>query len=340
MNGLGVKIKIIISLFAVATVLVTAIVILNYVKMGKKPAGEKSLPQTIDKDEAEERFLQAFENWGFSEAWIKSYKVNSRKIKTDKIYRITFPRNISIDFILLELNELFSNTENAKVFSKDLTKKRKTEINVEIAGAPVIIAYAKTDRKLYRENIYASIILDGREDEIENVINLQLQPTDFAKSVLINVGGEYLKPAQKLKSNGFDCAFLIDDGIEEYRYSLSSDLSRDELKSSVKRIVNDFGKENIYFYNERSKLANSPHFEFVKKHFGEYVKLLGFSYITDLTKKKDAVEIKAAIKLLITSGKQKVFLLKKSVYDSLEKFFTDLTKKGVVFLDAKTYISG
>ncbi len=340
MKDFGVKIKIIISLFAVATVLVTAIVILNYVKSEKKKTQVKPVAKTIDKEEAEEKFLQAFANWGFSEAWIKSYKVSSREIKTDKIYRITFPRNISIDFILLELNELFSNTKNAKVFSKDLTKKRKTEINIEIAGTPVIIAYAKTDRKLYRENIYASIILDGREDEIENVVNLKLQPNDFAKSIMINVGGEYLKPARKLKSNGFDCAFLIDDGIEEYRYSLSSDLSRDELKSSVKRIIRDFGKENIYFYNEHSRLANSPHFEFVKKRFRKYVKFLGFSYITDLTKKEDLVEIKAAIKLLITSGKQKLFLLKKNTYDSLGKFFTDLTKKGVVFLSAKTYISG
>ncbi len=328
------KIKIIVSLFAVATLLVAAILILNYVESeanGKNEA-KKRASATVYPAEAKRKFLSAFEIWGFDEDWIVAVKVDPKKNETGEIYRITFPKNVPVDFILLELNEIFLREKNVKVFAKDLPKRRKTKIIVKTGPVVAVAAYAETNGKLERKNIFASFVYDGRESDAE-----EFRPNNFVKTVLIRIGSEELKKAKLLKKNGFACAPIIDDEISEYKYSLAPSLSTKELNSSVYRIVRDFGKDEIYFFDSKSELCRAASFEYVKKRFRKYVRFLNLNYMHDLCGKSEA-EIKTAVRLVLKSEKANVFLLSPEQFIPLRKFFTELWKKGVRFLPLTDYV--
>ncbi len=336
------KVKIIITLFAVATILVTAILILNYAKVSRNEKAENSARKEvyeISRSEIKRDFFRAFENWGFESAWIKSVKVDSLKNGVPEIQRVEIPKGVTTDFILLELNSLFLPYKSVSVFAKDLPKRRKTEIKILQDGKTIVLAYAKRNGKLIRKSPRLALILNAVDEIPDGEL---LRNDEFKRTVLLPINSETKAFAEKLsrgnKNLSLECAFLLNDDISEYKYSLSPELSAAELKASVRRIVGDFGKNRIYFYDPESELARAIHFEFVKKRFRKYAKLLSFSAVKNLTG-KSKTETETAIKLILTGQTSHLVLIDFETYNSLKEFFVGLWKKGVKFAGVERYVN-
>jgi hypothetical protein len=328
------KIKIIYSLFAVSALAVAAIVVLNNFDFGKNSdignTVKSKVKITSEKIKAD--FAKAFQNWGVADEQVKFIKVDEKRNEVGEIARIVLPKDVTIDFILLELNDLLGNVSGVNIFAKDLPRRRKTEIKILANNKPLFIAFIREDKTLRRKTFDAVLIFDGRDGNFDK----NLPESDFVKTAIIPINSAV---AQKIK-NGvevkFDYAPVIDDEISEYKFSLEASLSKAELNASVSRILNAFGKDKVYFYDEHSELCSSPHFDYVKKRFERYCKIVPFSAITNLSN-KTLSEAKAVIRLIIKGEKPNVFLLRNSQASALDDFFTSLWKKGVRFLTLTQY---
>ncbi len=323
-----IKIKIIFTLFAVALLLVAAIIIFKYTNTTSKKNQSKKIQnqQIINLEEIEKKFNQAFENWGFRKEWVSAIKVDKQKNIVDKIYRIKVPRDVTIDFILLELNSLLDKYPKLKIVAKDLTLKRKTEIRIFENKKLTILAFAKKDYKTIRAKIPVALIIKSDEISADKLSSLPL----FIKTILVPIKSDKLNLIRKITEANIDYIPVIDDEISEYKYSLGEDLTKRELNNSVYRILHDFGKNKIYFYDNSSELCSLPHFEYVKLLFKKRTKIYNLDLITNLLKKNSS-EVKTAIQLVISGDKPNLFLLELKQFTLNRNFFVSLWKKGVVF---------
>ncbi len=335
--NVGVKIRIISFLFAVASLLVAAIVFFAYLKKDAEntPAKKSKYSATeISASKIRQKFELAFDTWGINPEWRKKFKVDKTKNEVDEIYRVELPRDVTVDFILLELNNIFAAYKNIEINGADLNKRRKTEIKINYNGVPVIIAYVKKNFKEIRTKRYVAIVLDAREMGEERMKALK---RDFVKTYLFRIGSDEKTLAEKAKKDKLDAAFVIDDNIDEYKYSLDASLTKGELKASISRILRDFGKDKIFFYDERSELCRQPHFEFVKKIFSKHAVLLPMKTATNF-EEKTVDEIKAAFLLKIKSDEPKIFLINAEKEEQLSDFLVLQWKKGVRFLTLGNYV--
>ncbi len=322
----GVKFKIIYSLFVLAALLLLANTLIT-----RKPQRRLPLKHTeeINDFSYDQKFLKVLSDWGLDNNWIKKVKVNSTKSASGFIYQIELPRDVTPDFILVDLRKIFDKKDE-KVVAEDLVKRRKTLVKIFSSDNLMIEAFIRRNNLRKRELKLVTFCVDERDFNAEKVkADIELvTPLTF----LFRPEKEVLKYVNEIREHKHSFAILLDDRISDGDFDLFSSEDRFVLKMAVEKLVNTFGKDIPYVYDNNSMFYKSVSFNYLRDKFKELygISLLSLGRITDLTSKNHE-DISSIVKIYLAGSGPNIFLIEDNQLESLRPLFSALWKKGIRF---------
>ena len=235
--------------------------------------------QEISRDEIEEKFLTALDNYGIIQEWVT--RSTSKKNLSDSleyIYKIKFPSEISIASFIKDVN---SNIVDQSVEIESIEQRNFSNSEIKIYSNKILKLVAKLihNRKIKREySEYRFIVKidDQINDEMFNELSklylnyaIAFIPSEFSSEVQEKLERDYM--------------VLLNDEIDDSQFILDEDYSKQRLVNVIKEIIITYGRNTIYLIDETSILYNSKIYSLIKEEFEKRgIKILSLNFITQL----------------------------------------------------------
>ncbi len=257
--------------------------------------------QELSKNEIEEIFLSTLIDYGLIGDWI--LKVTSKKSVSDSLkyfYKIRFPKDISIASFIKDVNASFVKQP---VVVESIEQRNYSNSEIKIFSNNTLKLNAKLihDRKIKREYAEFGFIVkidDQISDEaLDGLSKLYFNytvafiPSEFSSEVLDEIESDYI--------------IILNDEINDSRFLLDEDYSKQRLVNTIKEIIITYGRKAVYLIDESSILYNSKIYSLIKEEFEKRgIKVLPLNSITSL-KAESEIQLKSLFEFYATSLKGK-----------------------------------
>ena len=257
--------------------------------------------QEISRNEIEEKFLTALDNYGIIQEWVT--RSTSKKNLSDSleyIYKIKFPSEISIASFIKDVN---ANIVDQSVEIESIEQRNFSNSEIKIYSNKILKLVAKLihDRKIKREYAEYRFIVkidDQINDEMFNELSklylnyaIAFIPSEFSSEVQEKLERDYM--------------VLLNDEIDDSQFILDEDYSKQRLVNVIKEIIITYGRNTIYLIDETSMLYNSKIYSLIKEEFEKRgIKILSLNSITQL-KAESEKQLHSLFRFYTTSLKGK-----------------------------------
>lgn len=283
--------------------------------------------QELSKNIIEERFLSTLIDYGIINDWIS--QSTSKKNKSDSIeyiYKIKFPSKISIASFIKDVNASFVK-QPVVIESVEQRNYSNSEIKIFSNNTLKLSAKLIHDRKIKREYAEFGFIVkiddqinDATLDELSKLYfnyTVAFIPSEFSSEVLNELESDYI--------------VLLNDEINDSRFLLDEDYSKQRLVNTIKEIIITYGRKAVYLIEESSILYNSKIYSLIKEEFEKRgIKLLSLSSVTSL-KAESKKQLQSLFQFYATSlkGKEgKNFFISYNDFSSLTPLIERQIKMG------------
>ena len=278
-------------------------------------------------------FISVLERFELNEEWIEKRII--KNVKTDSlthVFNIKIPNDIPIASILKEMNYGFYN-QPAEIVSEEKVNYGKTVLKIFSNSKLKLQANFNVEKNIQREYAKLAFILTD-SDELNEEEFEQLMRIPYPYSLLLLPNEKSFSMLAKIYEFRKEVFLLINDDVDEKKYSLDVDYEKLRLKNSILSIISDFPKVLNYLIDTESDLYKSTSYNFVKDEFNKRnVKIVEYSKFVNLNRDtKD--EIITLIKFYIDSGKSKeanIFLISAENFIELERTLAIMFNKGTKY---------
>ncbi len=269
-----IKRKLIYALIAISILLIISNVLLE------RYTNDKAIVvKELSKNKIEEKFIKTLNEYGIADKWISKVSASNKATDSLKyIYKIKFPLDVSIASFIKDVNAEFIN-KPVKVESIEKRNYSNSELKISSNGFLKLDAKLIHNRKIKREYAeYGFVIeIDDRVDK-ETLEELSKQYINYAVAF---VPSEY--SAEILNELKCNYVVLINDDIDDSRFELDEDFTKQRLINNIKEIIITYGRRVVYLIDENSKIYKSKIYSLIKDEFEKRgIKILPLSYLTPL----------------------------------------------------------
>lgn len=260
-----------------------------------------SIVQELSKNIIEEKFQSTLVDHGIINDWIS--KTTSLKSKSDSleyIYKIKLPSKISIASFIKDVNASFVKQP---VVIKSVEQRNYSNSEIKIFSNNTLKLNAKLihDRKIKREYAKFGFIVkiddqinDATLDELSKLYfnyTISFVPSEFSSEVLNELESDYI--------------IILNDEINDSRFLLDEDYSKQRLVNTIKEMIITYGRKAVYLIDESSTLYNSKIYSLIKEEFEKRgIKLLSLNSVTSL-KAESEKQLQSLFQFYATSLKGK-----------------------------------
>jgi len=222
---------------------------------------KKSEPvkQEISKKEIENGFTETLINCGIENEWIQ--KINVERNAADSInyiYRVKIPSDVSITSIIQDLNETFINNP-LRMESKERKNYSNSTVKFYSNEILKLEAYLNHKKNISRKYATYSFVVNADNIGINEMLKIQIP-----FSLVITPSEINAKQIPRLNELNKSYVILLDDKIDEPKYKLDKDFSKEKLIRSIKSILFSFGRNKVYIIDDNSSIYNSKIYNLLK----------------------------------------------------------------------------
>ena len=289
---------------------------------------KKSEPvkRDISKIEIENGFTKTLIDHGIENEWIEKKNVERNNADSiNYIYRVKIPSDVSITSIIKDLNETFINKP---LLIESTERKNYSNSTVKFYSNEILKleAYLNHENNISRKYATYSFIVNVDNIEINEILKIQIP-----FSLAITPSETNAKQISRLNELNKSYVILLDDNIDDSKYRLDKDFSKEKLIRSIKSIIFSFGRNRVYIIDDNSKIYNSKSYnllkdELVKRDIDFIIK----SSLTKLTADSDK-ELFSLFEFYTTSLKKKegkIFLINYNNFVTLQDPLEKQIKRG------------
>lgn len=275
-------------------------------------------------------FFSVLNKFALKEEWIEKKKIKNKKTDSlQYVFNVKIPQDIPIASLLKEMNYGFSE-QPVEITSEEKINFGKTVVKVFSNEHLKLQALLNVEKEIAREYSRLSFILtDAADLNEEDFTKLMRFPYPFA--VLLLPEENSFNRLPKIYEFRKEVFLLLNDDVDEKKYSLDPDYEKLRLKTSVLAIKSDFQNIINYLVDTESDLYNATSYNYIKDEFQKRdVKILEYKKFINIDRDSEN-EIISLIQFYAESGKSiepQTFLISAEYFLGLERTLSVLFNKG------------
>lgn len=280
----------------------------------------------ISKTEIENGFTKTLIDHGIDDEWIEKKNVERNNADSiNYIYRVKIPSDISITSIIKDLNETFINKP---LLIESTERKNYSNSTVKFYSNEILKleAYLNHEDNISRKYATYSFIVNVDNIEINEILKIQIP-----FSLAITPSETNAKQISRLNELNKSYVILLDDTIDDSKYKLDKDFSKEKLIRSIKSILFSFGRNRVYIIDDNSSIYNSKIYNLLKDELVKRnIKIIIKNSLTNLTADSNK-ELFSLFEFYTTSLKKKegkIFLMNYNNFITLQAPLEKQIKKG------------
>jgi len=205
--------NLLLSLFALAVLLIAIKILLNSVLMVSD-----SEEKFIDASEINRRFISLLDDFGIEEKLIKVSK-SKDKFSGHEIpnIRIQVPKDLSIPEILQDIYQSYSN-DSLRIYSVEKVKGGKSTLVLMKGKSAILQAEFDYSKNIFRDKGAIAFIINDVDPGKSSTVALIESSTKL--NFLIRPESKIMQQLKFIKENGKQFSILIDDNTSEQKYKL------------------------------------------------------------------------------------------------------------------------
>ena len=227
--------NLLVSLFALAVLLIAIKILLNSVLMVSD-----SEQKFIDANEVNQRFISLLDEFGIEDKLIKinksKDKFSGREIPN---IRIQVPKDLSIPEILQDIYQSYSN-DSLQIYSVEKVKGGKSTLVLMKGKSAILQAEFDYSKNIIRDKGSIAFIIN--DVDLRKASTTALVESSTKLNFLIRPDSKIVQQLKFINENGKQFSILIDDEINEQKYKLGPAYSEQRVVTVVKTLVKDFAK--------------------------------------------------------------------------------------------------
>jgi len=319
-----------IILFGVVVILlVVNIVIARFVINDSQPKSR----ETLSGIEIDKSFHSALKNYGFSESWISKKRI--KNISGDSLfaaYSVQVPKDVSIQLLLLELNNILWEYE-INLEAEEIVAGKKSLLRISSENKLKLAVEFYYDEKVIRQFGTVSFLVNDLPLHDEDILNSFLKIPELFYTVL-TPKEESKKKLSQISKAGKRFALMLDDNITELNFKLSESYSDDKIKKSIKEIVGTFYSAAFFIIDDRSDLFESKKYPLIQSELLKRgIKLVPSSKLETLASSKvNAVDKFQDFMLTVKKNDEKVLVVSANDYLTISGLIPSYRKIGYKFI--------
>ncbi len=306
------------------------------------PKSKKPVARELSRTEIENTFWKVLDDYGINATWVKTKKFCEQHEDSIKVqFFVTLPAEVPIPLIIKDINNVIEKDITGFV-SKEMQIFGTTEIRIYTNEMLKLKATLTPDPKLVRDRNEFSFIISDAFTVGDKRFNDFLNSTYPVAGAVVPDQDEILK-ADSLQRFSKEYVLLLNDEIDDSKMKLVQEYQKELLRSSIRNTLSAFPKAKFIAVEERSKLFNSPIYNFVRDEFnkrrfttfplGEFIRL-----DTD-----DEQELVSKFKFYsedTTSSRGKVFYLTLDNFSKIYPLISRYKKQGSKIVPvSKSYLN-
>ncbi|KAF0152054.1 MAG: hypothetical protein FD143_1422 [Ignavibacteria bacterium] len=324
-------------LFTALALLLVNIAVDLFTHKTKKPVASE-----LSRTEIENTFWKVLDDYGINAEWVKKKKF--REEHEDSInaqFLVTLPAEVPIPLIIKDINNVIEKDITGFV-SKEMQIFGATEIRIYTNEMLKLKATLTPDPKLARNRNDFSFIISDAFTLSDKKFSDFLNVTYPVAAAIVPDTDELLK-VDSLQRFSKEYVLLINNDIDDSKMKLVQEYQKELLRSSIRNILSAFPNAKYVTVEERSKLFNSPIYNFVRDEFkkrrftvfplSEFIRL----------ETEDEQELVSKFKFYsedTTASRQKVFYLTLDNFGKITPLIVKYKKQGSKIVPvSKSYLS-
>lgn len=214
----------------------------------------------LSKNEIENKFSLAFNDFGIHSDWIKKVFVKEKLSDSlNYLFNISIPKDITIATLIKDINSEFMN-QPAKVATNERKNYSNSVLKIYSGGMLKLQANLNHSSKVIREYAQYSFMVYADFDDSEKYLK-DLSKIYFDFTYLIVPSNKSVELKKKMKRK---YAVLLNDQIEDTDFSLEEDFSKQKLANNIQSILIAFEKDKTYLIDESSLLYKSKIYSLIR----------------------------------------------------------------------------
>jgi hypothetical protein len=331
------KRKLFLYLVCSAVVLLIINITIDSIKKPKKVTAIHEL--TVS--QIESVFFKVLDSYGIEQKWIskKKYKMTEDdSIKTQ--YEVKIPADMPVPLIIKDINKIIEKDITGFV-SEEKVFFGTTEIRIYTNEILKLKATLVPDKEIIRNRNDLSFVISDAFDLGTSDFNLFLR-MNYPIACLVIPSQDNITKTDTMKNYTKDFVMYLSDDISDSNMKMKQDYQKELLRGSIKNIVTTFKNARAFIVDEKSKLFNSPIYNFVHDEFKRNsVTLYPRPDFITLTSKEDS-ELYSKFNFYCndtTGVNQKIFICTFNDFQKLENPIEQFKKKGNKVIPlSKTYL--
>lgn len=314
--------NLLLSLFALAVLLISIKILLNSVLMVSD-----SEEKFIDANEINQRFISLLDNFGIEEKLIKVNK-SKDKFSGHEIpnIRIQVPKDLSIPEILQDIYQSYSN-DSLRIYSVEKVKGGKSALVLMKGKSAILQAEFDYSKNIFRDKGSIAFIINDVDPGKSSIAALVESSTKL--NFLIRPDSKIIQQLKFINENGKQFSILIDDNTIEQKYKLGPSYSEHRVVTVVKTLVTDFSSAVCFVIDDKSEFYKSFNREILSRELSRRnIKLLTFSDFVNLDNDENLFNNFNREIENVRGNEGVIFLLNEDLYQSIYPEIKRSKKKG------------
>ena len=314
--------NLLLSLFALAVLLIAIKILLNSVLMVSD-----SEEKFIDANEINERFISLLEDFGIEEKLIKvtksKDKFSGREISN---IRVQVPKDLSIPEILQDIYQSYGN-DSLRIYSVEKVKGGKSTLVLMKGKSAILQAEFDYSKNIFRDKGSIAFIINDVDPGKSSIAALVESSTKL--NFLIRPDSKIIQQLKFINENGKQFSILIDDNTSEQKYKLGPSYSEHRVMTVVKTLITDFTSAVCFVIDDKSEFYKSSNRKILSRELSRRnIKMLTFSDFVSLDNEENLLNNFNRGVENVRRNEGVIFLLNEDTYLSIYPEIKKSQKKG------------
>ncbi len=322
MPSLRFRRNLLIILFVLSIILLVSYIIL--ISDSKTTDSENKI---VDAQEISQRFINTLYEFGIDEELIKESK-SHQKFSNGPIpfIKVQVPKDLSIPELLLGIKQTFAK-DSLQIKSSEIKKEGKSVLELKYKKSAILHAELDYSKKVFRDRGSIGFII--KDTDLVDLSNNNLVQLSIKLNFLIRPGLEALQNLNVLRENGKQYSILIDDEINEQKYTLSSEHSKTRVVTVLKTLITDFSSSVCFVIDDKSEFYKSSNYELFSAELKKReIKAYSTSDFTNLASEESPVNNFESKIHDLKSNEGKIFLLDEETFRTIQPNIEKFQKMG------------
>lgn len=314
--------NLLVSLFALAVLLIAIKILLNSVLMVSD-----SEQKFIDANEVNQRFISLLDEFGIEDKLIKinksKDKFSGREIPN---IRIQVPKDLSIPEILQDIYQSYSN-DSLQIYSVEKVKGGKSTLVLMKGKSAILQAEFDYSKNIIRDKGSIAFIIN--DVDLRKASTTALVESSTKLNFLIRPDSKIVQQLKFINENGKQFSILIDDNASEQKYKLGPGYSEHRVVTVVKTLVTDFTSAVCFVIDDKSEFYKSSNRKILSRELSRRnIKMLTFSDFVILDNDENLLYNFIRGIENVRGSEGVIFLLNEDSYQSIYPQIKKSKKKG------------